>query len=188
MRHHVDIRVRPDLELTAPQLMSALYRRLHLVLAHGGREDIGVSFPEHDEQVPFIGNVLRLHGTDDVLSTLMSLSWLGGVADHVRIERLGLVPEGAVHRLVSRVQAKSSADRLRRRAMRRHGIDAEQAAARIPYSVAERLALPFVMMGSASTGQASFPLFIRHGEFVPAPVPGRFNSYGLSLGASVPWF
>ncbi|MCL1552323.1 type I-F CRISPR-associated endoribonuclease Cas6/Csy4, partial [Xanthomonas nasturtii] len=55
-------------------------------------------------------------------------------------------------------------------------------------AVAEQLSLPFVVLGSCSTGQASFPLFIRHGPLLSEPKNGSFNSYGLSQEATVPWF
>ncbi|MDQ1091385.1 CRISPR-associated endoribonuclease Cas6/Csy4 subtype I-F [Xanthomonas sacchari] len=72
--------------------------------------------------------------------------------------------------------------------MRRHGLSADAAAERIPDTAAERLRLPFVVLGSRSTGQAAFPLFVRHGPLLQEPVPGTFNTYGLSGGATIPWF
>jgi len=72
--------------------------------------------------------------------------------------------------------------------MRRHGIDADTASARIPDTSVERLQLPFVTIGSASTGQPAFPLFINQHYNLPSAIAGAFNSYGLSPVATIPWF
>lgn len=188
MGHYLDIRLRADPELTSQQLLGGLYNRLHRVLVQLGRQDIGVSFPEHDDKKPSLGTCMRLHGPGASLQALLATSWLNGMLDHLKIGAIEPVPADARHRQVSRVQAKSSPSRLRRRAMRRRGWDAETAERQIPDSVTEYLHLPFVVLGSRSTGQMAFPLFIRHGPLLAAPVSGVFNSYGLSREATVPWF
>ena len=188
MRHYIDLRLRPDPEIAAHQLMSAVFGRLHLVLVQTARQDVGVSFPEHDDRRPTLGAVLRLHGSEAALTALQSTGWSRRLDDYAAVLPMAVVPAGCSYRVVSRVQAKSGVDRLRRRAMRRHGYDAAEAAQRIPASAQELVALPFVTMCSRSTGQSSFPLFVRHGPALSETVPGAFNSYGLSAKASVPWF
>ncbi|CBA17530.1 type I-F CRISPR-associated endoribonuclease Cas6/Csy4 [Xanthomonas albilineans] len=188
MQHYLDLHLRPDPELAPYQLLGALYARLHRSLVTLNTTRIGVSFPGHDNRVPTLGTHLRLHGDDSTLHHLMATTWLHGVRDHVTITSIGAVPSEAVHRQVTRVQAKSSPERLRRRAMRRHGISEDLAVQRIPDSAAEQLRLPFVVLGSRSTGQTAFPVFVRHGPVQQEPVPGDFSSYGLSRGATVPWF
>jgi CRISPR-associated endonuclease Csy4 len=89
--------------------------------------------------------------------------------------------------VVRRVQAQSSADRIRRRQMKRHGWTEEEARARIADSVEQQLALPYLTLRSQSTGQ-HFRLFIDHLPCQPAPVAGPFNAYGLSSTATIPWF
>ena len=188
MDHYLDIRLRTDPEMAQHQILSALFARLHRALAESGKWDIGVSFPGHDDNKPTLGNCLRLHGTASSLHALMDKAWLRGVGDHVHVGKIDLVPSAARHRQVMRIQAKSSPARLRRRAMRRHGLNADAARQRIPDSALECLTLPFITLGSLSTGQPSFPLFIRHGPMLQEPKAGDFNSYGLSKEATVPWF
>ncbi|MCC8538829.1 type I-F CRISPR-associated endoribonuclease Cas6/Csy4 [Xanthomonas axonopodis pv. poinsettiicola] len=188
MDHYVDIQLRPDPELAPHQLLSGLYVRLHRMLAQHGRQDIGVSFPRYDLRKPTLGTHVRLHGLLASLHTVMALPWLQGMQDHLAVSDINAVPADAQHRQVTRVQAKSSPSRLRRRAMRRHGLDAEAALQRIPDSAAEQLQLPFVVLGSRSTGQPSFPLFIRQGPLSSTALPGTFNNYGLSQDATIPWF
>lgn len=188
MDHYLDIRLRTDPEFPPHQLLSALYTKLHRALVQLGSTEIGVSFPEQDLHKPSLGSLLRLHGPHPALQALMDSGWTNGLRDYLQLRPIHRSPDGVPHRCVSRVQAKSGVERMRRRAMRRHGIDEATAAARIPDQAAKQLALPFVQLGSASTGQPNFLLFIRHGDPQEQSVPGAFNSYGLSGAATVPWF
>ena len=62
--HYIDLRVVPDPETSAPQLLGALYDRLHLALVERRCDGIGVSFPGYSLNPHAIGNVLRLHGSE----------------------------------------------------------------------------------------------------------------------------
>lgn len=188
MDHHLDIVLRPDREFPAHQLMSALYAKLHRALVKLGADDIGVSFPDVDTRAPALGERLRLHGQAQALTTLMQLDWLIGMRDHVHVAASPTpVPANVQHRAVRRVQAKSSPARLRRRLMRRHGVDEAAATQRIPDGAAELLRLPFIQLASASTGQ-TFRIFISHAPVQSEAVGGVFNTHGLSHQATVPWF
>lgn len=205
MDHYVDIRVQPDAEFAPAMLMAALFTKLHKALAAGAHQDIGVSFPQMEvgDAAPaptptrasrigahpryVLGQVLRLHGARMALHKLLTTDWLTGMRDHVACGAVLAVPTDARHRVVSRVQAKSSPERLRRRQMRRHGLTADQAQERIPDSAAEMLNLPFLTLRSQSTGQ-TFRLFIRLGPEQATAVPGEFGAYGLSPQTTVPWF
>jgi CRISPR-associated endonuclease Csy4 len=188
MGHYLDIHLRPDPELAPHHLLSGLYARLHRALVQLESTDIGVSFPGYDERKPTLGGQLRLHGPTASLHTLMATPWLHGMHDHLIVSDVSAAPTDARHRQVRRVQTDSSPDRQRRRAMRRHGLTEAQAQQRIPDSAARKLHLPYVVLGSRSTGQPSFRLFIRQGPLLSEPSPGQFNSYGLSTGATIPYF
>ena len=186
MDHHIDLHLLPNPEIAQPHLMSALFGKLHQALAAREERDIGVSFPRVEPQR--LGDLLRLHGTARALDTLLARPWLGGARDHMEVSGLLRVPAGAQHRSVRRVQAQSSAARLRRRLMRRHDCTEAEARQRIGDNVERRLDLPFVVLRSASTGQ-SFRLFVDHGPVTEIAVPGLFSAYGLSdPAATVPWF
>ena len=187
MDRYIDIHLLPDPEFTPPLLMSALFSKLHRALVDHGRGDIGVSFPDVDSKHVRLGECLRLHGSGDALGLLMDLDWLQGMRDHTRLTPARPVPESASHRMVHRVQAKSSPARLRRRLMKRQGIDESAAADAIPDDAAERLQLPYVTLSSHSTKQR-FRLFIEHAPVQASPVAGSFSQYGLSSTATVPWF
>ena len=188
MDHYVDIEVRPDPEFGTSQLMSALYSKLHRALVAQDGNHIGMSLPDVDSQaVPSPGTRLRLHGTSTALSALLASDWLAGMRDHVVLTQPTPVPDNAQHRIVRRVQVKSSPERLRRRLMRRHDLNEKTARQRIPDESARFTGLPFLQLRSTSTGQ-SFRLFIEHGPIQSNAVSGDFNAYGLSQGATIPWF
>ena len=185
--HYIDFMVVSGPESTVSQLLGALYDRLHLALVEQRLESIGVSFPGYSTNPRTLGNVLRLHGEPAALNQLMDTNWLKGVRDHVRMTSIMPTPADALHRVVSRRQFKTSAERLRRRRMKRKGETAEQVAQAIPVTVERRPDLPYVHLRSLSNRQ-SFCLFIAVGPPQSRPIPGVFNSYGLGQVTTVPWF
>ncbi len=187
MDRYIDLRVRSDPEFSAPQLMNALFAKLHRGLHDLRRNDIGVSFPDVEGGARGLGTRLRLHGSAEALERLMALSWLGGMRDHLHIGESLPVPSQTKHRCISRVQVDSNPERLRRRLMKRHGIDEKTARARVPDDAAKQCELPFLHLRSNGSGH-HFRLFVQHGPLLDAPRVGAFNAYGLSSSATVPWF
>ena len=185
--YFLDLELLPDPEFAAHLLLAALYAKLHRALVACERSDIAVSFPEYQTNPPSLGVRMRLLGSQQALQTLTAIDWLRGMHDHVKASNLARVPTDAAQRALRRVQAKSNPERLRRRLMKRHGLDETQARERIPDSAAETLHLPFVQLRSSSTGR-TFRLFLSLGAEQPAPVSGKFNTHGLSQTATVPWF
>lgn len=187
MNFYIDIRLRPDPEFPVHVLMGALFSKLHRALVVLEASDIGVSFPGYSLRPKGLGETLRLHGSASALDRLMSQSWLTGMRDHIKLMDMAEVPSDIQYQFVKRRQFKTSAERLRRRRARRHGETLEQARAHIPDSVERRVKLPYVTLRSQSTGER-FCLFVEQLESASGPVSGPFNSYGLSQGATVPWF
>jgi len=188
MDHYLDIKILSDPEFPAPMLMNVLFTKLHRVLVQLSSSDIGVSFPQIDEQRPSIGNMMRLHGHQASLQILREQDWLKGMRDHIELNDIAPVPNDAKHCQVKRVQAKSNAGRLRRRYQKRHpDVVDEEVERLIPDTVEKHLALPYLQLKSESTGQ-QFRLFLQH-QPVQSPVTkGAFNCYGISSTATVPWF
>ncbi len=187
MSHYIDIQIRPDPEVPTHQLMAALYYKLHRELTTMASNAIGVSFPNLCDMPHAIGDRMRLIGTAADLATLVATDWLRGVRDHVLVSAVAIIPSSATHRTLRRVQAKSNPDRIRRRQMKRHGLTEAEAREKIPDNVARTLDLPFIQLKSGSTGH-SFLLFLQLGQKQPGPLPGVFNSYGLSATATIPCF
>jgi len=185
--HYIDLTVVPDLESSPPTLLGALYDRLHMALVQQQLDSIAVSFPGYSMIPRSLGTTLRLHGSDASLRQLVGADWLKGMRDHVRMTEIAPAPTDVQHRTVQRKQFKTSAERLRRRRMRRKGETAAQAKNAIPGTVERNPNLPYAHVRSRSTGQP-FCLFIALGPPRPAAVPGNFNRYGLGGPATVPWF
>lgn len=187
MDAYLDLRLRSDPEIHTAHLMAAVYTRLHRQLVALRCEDIGISFPEIRTRPRTLGNQLRLHGPATALQAFSDGQWLGSLREHCQLGSIAAVPTDTRHRTLRRVQTKSSPERLRRRLMRRHGIDEAEARRRIPDAAARELQLPYIAVHSSSTGQ-HFKIFLEQGPPLDRAQPGRFNAYGLSQDATVPWF
>lgn len=208
MDHYLDIQVLPDPEFPPSVLLNALYAKLHRALVSSGRRDIGVSFPNYraPETVPeaevgskppkkthgSLGKTLRLHSTEHALSEFMAINWLQGMRDHLAVKGIEPVPAKVEHRVMQRKQAQSNSQRVRQRLIRRlaqrEGISEAEASSKLPATLPEKLLpWPFLSLKSQSTGQA-FRLFLELSPPQEQASDGKFNAYGLSQTATVPWF
>lgn len=187
MSHYVEIQVLPDPEFPDPVLMGALFSKLHRALVTSDQTKIGVSFPEYSLKPRKLGSILRLHSEAAVLESFMGGSWMKGLAEYTDASNVQPVPQQAHHCVFRRRQFKTNVERLRRRRMKRHEVDYNEAAATIPSDVIQQPNLPFATIRSQST-QQRFQLFIERDEIRTQPMSGPFNYYGLSDGATVPWF
>lgn len=187
MDSYIELQLLPDPEFPATTLMNALFAKLHRGLVGSGDGRVGISFPDVAQKEAGLGSRLRLHGQAADLEKLMALNWLQGMRDHLCCGPLSAVPANASYRVVRRVQAKSSPERERRRLIARKGVSPEAAIQAIPDSAAQRLSHPYLVLASQST-QQQFRLFVEHLPLQDQAIPGSFNAYGLSAGATVPWF
>lgn len=188
MDHYQDIRILPDPDFSTPMLMNAMFAKLHRALVQLNSSAIAVSFPKVEEKRPSLGNVLRLHGKEENLKTLLDQNWLKGMRDHLVVKEINTAPADAQHCRVRRVQVKSNAQRLRRRYRSRHedATDADLVSL-ILESAEKRSDLPYLQLKSTSNGQ-SFLFFLEHQKPQVQAIAGEFNCYGLSGEATVPWF
>lgn len=182
MNYYIDIRVSPNFD--DAMLISQLFSCFHHGIVKFGYGDIGISFPEAKKN---LGYTLRLHGTFIDLDNFMNTEWLTPLKDYVIPSDICQIPETSEHRIVRRVQVKSNLERLYRRSIKKGRISPEEAQQKIQTSFPQRSSLPYLKVKSLSTGQ-SFPIFIDQGPSMPAQEKGKFNAYGLSNGATIPWF
>lgn len=183
MNSFIDISVLPDPEFTESYIMNQVFLKLHHALVKIQNTAIGISFPKADKT---LGNCMRLHGSSENLNMLMAEKWLSNLVDYTDQTAIQQVPQEAQHCTVKRVQAKSSAERLRRRSVTKGWLSEEGAVERITKDSEKRLNLPYINLKSSSTKQ-NFRLFIQQKAQSEA-VAGCFNTYGLSSKATVPWF
>ncbi|PJK10298.1 type I-F CRISPR-associated endoribonuclease Cas6/Csy4 [Lysobacteraceae bacterium NML08-0793] len=186
MDAYIEFTLQPDDEFPQHVLMDALVAKLHRTLVALEESNIGISFPGwRDGAYPTLGLKLRLHGQKVALERLMQQDWLRGMRDHLQLTELAATPQPQGWLKVARCQAKS-AENMRKRAMRRHGLSAEDVRKRIPADAGDHLDSPFVTLYSRSTGQR-YRLYIKQ-QSAKQPSQGGFNSHGLSLGGCVPLF
>ncbi|QCE33035.1 type I-F CRISPR-associated endoribonuclease Cas6/Csy4 [Acetobacteraceae bacterium] len=200
LSHYIDLLPVPEEEMRVSQLMADCFGMIHKALAFSKEERIGISLPHHKEglaemQTPSLGNLLRLHGSEEALRNLLKRPELQTLTDYVHIKGILPVPRGTQYRSVKRVQVKSGMERLRRRAIKRHNISQEEAQRRYPDGGEAVSFLPYLSIKSSSSHQ-HFKLFISHGEIMEKPVAGKFSAYGLGIAdqkknipcPTVPWF
>ena len=180
--HFIDLKVRPDPEFSQTHLVSALYSRLHRQLVSMRSDNIAVGFPGYSLRPRGLGDTVRLLGAKDPLEALMESDWVMGMESMVNIASISSVPPGCLKRR----QFKTNGERLRRRFKRRHDVTDEEVERLLPDKQV-LVDLPYVRLRSTSTGQA-FSMFLALSDPLTQPVPGSFNSYGLSAQASIPWF
>ena len=185
MDHYLDIHVLPDPEFDSNVIVNALFSKLHRGLVSVGQGEIGIRFPGADKNGP--GTHLRLHGTNEALNRFMAIEWLTGMRDHIQASKILPIPAKVQHCVVSRIQVKSSAERLRRRSVKNGRLTEAESKERILDSREKRSELPFVQLKSSSTGQI-FQLFIQHSLPQVDSVSGKFSAYGLSNTTTVPCF
>lgn len=184
MDHYIDITLLPDPEFNETTLMNALFAKFHRALVATGHGKIAVSFPRPRKH---LGDCLRLHGEQTMLQQLMVTPWLKGLSDYTSVSEISPVPANCEHRTIKRVQVKSNAERLRRRSIKKGWLTPEQAEERITIDKEQTLKQSFIQVKSHSSGQV-FRLFIDQSNIEHSPRPGEFSAYGLSKGATVPWF
>jgi CRISPR-associated endonuclease Csy4 len=189
MNHFVDIEILENPDIQPATLLNSLFGKFHkaLVQADDGLQ-IGISFPKcKSVGFPTLGNVLRLHGEEEKLLLFIAMNWYSTLIDYLSVSKVQTIPKEVNFAHIKRIQIQSNAERLRRRFMKRHGVNAETAKLKIPDSVAQITKLPWLQVRSASTAQG-FRLFIEIGKVSKTAVSGSFNRYGLSATATVPIF
>lgn len=184
MTHYIEIKLLPDQEFSPGLLMNALFAKFHRALVEIGHGQVGVSFPQAHKA---LGDTIRLHGGLDVLQRLMETGWLKGLSDYASATAITAVPDNCRYRVVKRVQAKSSVERMYRRSVKKGWLSPEEAEEKMNTAKEQQLKLPYIQLKSGSSGQA-FRLFIQQGKLLDSSVEGKFSAYALSDMATIPWF
>ncbi|GAA5087203.1 type I-F CRISPR-associated endoribonuclease Cas6/Csy4 [Paenalcaligenes hermetiae] len=187
LSHYFTINILNDPDFPVHQVMTAVYMRLHQALVQLQQNHIGVSFPHYRKNPRTLGEILRLHGTQQDLAALREGVWLQqGVRDHIIVSDTMQAPQTDMHCHVSRVQPKYNKARLVRRQQRRKSLSYQEALELYEHFTPSTQRWPFVEMRSKSSAQ-TFPLFISQ-QLTSIEKTGVFSFYGLSSQATVPWF
>ena len=189
MKHYIDVRIKPDAEMRQNILLNTVYTKLHKALFEDNSNTIGISFPEYKI---LLGNIIRLHSSNTELESIIETNWLGGLAGYCTVSEILAVPEDAKYRIVSRWQSNMSESGLRRlikRAEKRgEAFNGEQIKNyRVKMYKEQLTERPYLELQSGSNGHRH-RRYIQFGELVDKPVQGKFDTFGLSKTATIPWF
>ena len=183
MDHYIDIQIQPDAEMRENELLNKAYTKLHKALFELQANDIGVSFPEYRIK---LGQTLRIHGTQARLKELQQLNWLGGLSGYCKVSAIQLIPEKVMYRTVSRVQTTMTSAKLQR--LIKRGTIAENDIKQYKAKMFQQgLDNPYLEIESASNGHLH-RRYLELGALTETPIPSRFNHFGLSKIATIPWF
>ncbi|MDQ6991106.1 MAG: type I-F CRISPR-associated endoribonuclease Cas6/Csy4 [Mariprofundaceae bacterium] len=183
MKHYIDVQLKPDEEMRENVLLNKVYTKLHKALCTMKATDIGVSFPQYHVK---LGDVIRIHGSDDKLAELQAMNWLGGLAGYCGVGDVSPIPTQAKFRTVSRIQSNMTESKSRR-LIKRGSLPPEDAKQYKAKMFSKGLDNPYLELESGSNGH-KHRRYIQLGELLDNPVAGEFDQFGLSKVATVPWF
>lgn len=183
MNYFIDITIKPDAEMRENVLLNTVYSKLHKALFTLSSTDIGVSFPKYSV---LLGRVIRIHASQERLSELQKMAWLGGLVGYCDETEPCSIPDNCQYRTVSRKQTTMSLAKLRR-LMNRGSITPEKAKEYKAKMFTQGLDNPYLELESASNGN-KHRRYIEFGDLSGNSVVGSFDNFGLSRTATIPWF
>lgn len=184
MKHYIDIKLLPDEEIPIYFLRNKVYNKFHKARFDLPTTEIGISFPHYEARL--LGDLIRLHGTDINLDTLQSKNWLAGLVSYCEVHSIRAIPKQVRHRTIARKQANMTEAKLRR--LIKRGSIAEQDIKGYKTKMFQQsMANPYLELKSRSNGQL-YRRYIQFGELRFKSVEGKFDQFGLSNTASIPWF
>jgi len=179
-----DIKLSSDEECPVYFLRNTAFTKLHKALYDSKQTSIGISFPNYKTK---LGDVIRLHGDKVSLQALQQTNWLGGLSGYCEMSDILPVPEKVEgYRTVSRIQQNLTNAKLKR-LIKRNSISGDEAKKYKAKMLASGLDNPYMELQSASTGE-QYRIYIAFGDFQDKSVEGKFNHFGLSKTATIPWF
>ena len=183
MNHYFNITLLSDPEMPSTVLMNAICAKLHKVLFDLRSDSIGVSFPKYDVT---LGNVLRIHGNEADLQKLHGTHWLGGMNGYCKFGEISTVPTNIKHRKISRQQINMSQSKFKRLLIRGSITDEKVRIYNNKMFTEKRLDMPYLDLVSSKGPR--YRRYIVLGELLDKPIIGKFDQFGLSKTATVPWF
>lgn len=187
MNKYIELTVNNDQAIPSYVLMSAVFEQIHLALVSMNSSQIGISFPVATNK--YIGNKIRLHGSEESLTAIMAYGWMQQFVGFIDYSHVKDIPENHTHRIVSRIQIKSVPLSRVHRYMKRHNVSKEVAESALKSNTQSfSSSFPYIRVMSQSTGGKVFNLAINQQKEQEEPIKGKFNAYGLSESATIPWF
>jgi CRISPR-associated endonuclease Csy4 len=183
MDYYLDIKIVPDEEVPIYFIRNKLYSKFHKALFTLNSTDIGVSFPNYKDK---LGDVIRLHSTENSLFKLQNTNWLGGLSGYCDVSSIQTVPDEVFYRTISRKQSNMTEAKLRR-LIKRGSISQDEIKGYKAKMFQQSLDNPYLELESASNGH-KHRRYLAFGEPSHSKTLGEFDFFGLSKTASIPWF
>ncbi len=183
MDYYLDIKIEPDEEVPVYFIRNKVYTKFHKALFSLNSTDIGISFPKYKVK---LGNVIRLHGTENSLQKLQDKNWLGGLSGYCDISSIQAIPDEVVYRTISRKQSNMTEAKLRR-LIQRGSISQDEVKGYKAKMFQQSLDNPYLELESTSNGH-KHRRYLAFGESSKSMTLGEFDFFGLSKTASIPWF
>lgn len=193
MQYFVEITLLPSAEVPLYFLWEKVYQQVHLALVEttnvDGLTSIGVSFPQYSTNKKHLGSKLRIFArTESELEKLHFSKWLSHLLDYVHIKSIKPIPvKTQGYGIFSRVQTKSSTERIARRKAKREGVSYESAIIALAHYQEKLSDLPYVHIKSISSGKR-YRLFISFTKKDAECDNIKFSTYGLGHSSAVPLF
>jgi CRISPR-associated endonuclease Csy4 len=200
MKYYLDITLLPDAEANLGFLWQKVFQQVHIALVDNKVADnesaVALCVVGYGDKTFPLGNKLRLlAASEDILQKLDIHRWLNRLSDYCHISSIKTVPaEVKQYARFNRKNVKSIEKKAQRRAVHLAKPYDEVLAYLIEEGQSKECKLPFINVESQESKKRSqkgvscqFLLFIEQGLFDDA-VNGKFDCYGLSKTATVPWF
>jgi len=183
MDYYIEIKINPDAEMRENELLNKVYSKFHKALFELKSQNIGVSFPDY--HIKF-GQRIRIHGEQKILEAFQKNNWLGGLIGYCEILEIQAIPDQVDYRILSRTRSKMTASRLKR-LIERKSIKQDEIRAYKAKMFSESLTEPYLELQSTSTKQL-YRRYIHFSEIIKEAKKGKFDEFGLSKIATIPWF
>ncbi|MCS5709102.1 type I-F CRISPR-associated endoribonuclease Cas6/Csy4 [Candidatus Berkiella cookevillensis] len=200
MKYYIDITLLPNEDVSLGFLWQKIFQQVHIALVDnkvGENESaIALSVVEYKDKNFPLGRKLRLLAdTEEVLVKLNIQEWLKRLRDYCQIEPIKNVPDDIKqYAQFKRKSVKSIENKAKRRAEHLNKPYAEVLAYLIKEGRSTKSELPFIKVESQNSKKrveqgvsCQFLLFIEC-SLLEKPASGKFDCYGLSKTATVPWF
>lgn len=202
MKHYIELTLLPNVEFSVYTIWQPVYKKIHATISSLKEQDesvnIGVSFPQYNNRLNSLGCKLRLFAnSSNSLERLNIGECLSRMSDYVHITSIKPVPDN-VQSGVSfyRIRERESNLEKATKTAKRLDISVEQALQKLQGRSEEQSNAPFIRMLSSDKNDTDnkekhiFKLVIGMKEKPPNSTDEceKFNTYGLSKTATVPWF
>ncbi|ETO34575.1 hypothetical protein RFI_02514 [Reticulomyxa filosa] len=190
MGHYIDLTIKPNNTVSLNILRNNICNEVHKILYEMNSSDIGIDFPQYikyEDGYQSLGRILRIHSSEESLKKLsVALQLVADLKQNCILSNILSIPSVIKeYRIISRVQQNMSNAKLRR-LRKRNSIKTDGIKKYKIKMCMGSLSNAYLELYSYSTGQK----YRRYIEIKKEKIEhkGRFDTFGLSYNATVPFF